>query len=106
LSAEHDDFGRFLAGWPADDLAGLWQILSREGGRLGGITGPRLLRNVGKDNCIFSLDVVKALIGANVIDKAPKGQAALAACHAAFARWHEKSGRPYCEISTIAACSA
>ena len=105
LSAEHGGFGRFLAGWPADDLAGLWQKLSREGSRLGGITGPRFLRNVGKDTYIFSPDVVKALIGAGAVDKAPTGKAALAACHRVFAQWHVESGRPYSELSMIAACS-
>ncbi len=105
VSAEHDGFGRFLANWPADDVAGLWQKLAREGSRLGGITGPRFLRIVGKDTYIFSPDVVAALITAGVIDKAPAGKAALVACHQAFARWREESGRPWCEISMIAACS-
>ena len=105
VSAEHDGFGRFLAQWPDDDLAGLWQSLSREGSRLGGITGPRFLRNVGKDTYIFSPDVVSALIASGVIDRAPTGKAAQAVCHEAFAQWRAQSGRPWCEISMIAACS-
>lgn len=105
VSIEHGGFGRWLANWPADDMAGLWHKLAREGSRLGGITGPRFLRVVGKDTYIFSPDVVSALIAAGVVDKAPAGKAALAACHDAFARWREESGRPWCEISMIAACS-
>jgi 3-methyladenine DNA glycosylase Tag len=104
-SGEHGGFGKFLATWPENDLAGLWSKLSKEGSRLGGITGPRFLRNVGKDTFVLSPDVIKALIAAGVVDKAPTGKAALAACHAAFNRWREESGRPYCELSVIAACS-
>ena len=105
VSAEHDGFGSFLATWPENDLAGLWAKLSKEGSRLGGITATRFLRNVGKDTFVLSPDVIKALITAGVIDKAPTGKAALTACHQAFNRWHEESGRPYCELSVIAACS-
>jgi len=105
IAGEYGGFGKFLAKWPQDDLAGLWAKLSKEGSRLGGITGPRFLRYVGKDTFMLSPDVVNTLIAAGVIDKAPTGKAALAACHQAFARWHEESGRPYCELSIIAACS-
>lgn len=105
IADEHGGFGKFLATWPADELAGLWSRLSKEGSRLGGITGPRFLRTVGKDTFILSPDVIKALIQAGVIDKEPTGKAALAACHAAFSRWHEQSGLPYSELSVIAACS-
>ena len=79
--------------------------MSKEGSRLGGVTATRFLRNVGKDTFVLSPDVIKALISAGVIDKAPTGKAALAACHQAFDCWHEESGRPYCELSVIAACS-
>jgi 3-methyladenine DNA glycosylase Tag len=105
ISGEYGGFGKFLATWPEDDLAGLWTRLSKEGSRLGGITGPRFLRVVGKDTFILSPDVINALIAAGVIDKAPAGKAALAACHAAFNRWHQESGRPFSELSMIAACS-
>jgi 3-methyladenine DNA glycosylase Tag len=105
LSAEHGGFGRFLADWPADDLAGLWRKLSGEGSRLGGVTGPRFLRNIGKDTYIFSPDVVAALIAAGVVDKPPTGKAAVAACHDVFARRLEQSGRPWCEISVIVVSS-
>ena len=105
ISDECGGFGKFLATWPDDDLAGLWTKLSKEGSRLGGITGPRFLRIVGKDTFMLSADVINALIAAGVVDKAPTGKAALAACHQAFNRWHEESGRPYCELSVIAACS-
>lgn len=105
VSAEHGGFGKFLAQWPGDDIAGLWDKLARSGSRLGGITGARFLRNVGKDTYIFSPDVIKALIAAGVIDKPPTGKKALADCHAAFAAWREESGRSLGEMSVIAACS-
>ncbi len=74
IADEYGSFGKFLATWPENDLAGLWNRLSKEGSRLGGITGPRFLRNVGKDTFILSPDVIKALIAAGAIDKAPRWQ--------------------------------
>ncbi|UCD67269.1 MAG: DNA-3-methyladenine glycosylase I [Betaproteobacteria bacterium] len=105
VSSEHGGFGKFIARWPGDDLAGLWNKLSREGSSLGGITGPRFLRNVGKDTYIFSPDGVKELIATGVISKAPASKTALTACHQAFSRWHDESGRRYCDISMVVACS-
>lgn len=105
LSGEFNGFGRFLAAWPVDDLAGLWNKLAKEGSRLGGATAPRFLRAVGKDTFILSPDVIRALIAADVVNAAPTGKAALTACHTAFHHWHEETGRPYCELSIIAACS-
>ncbi len=105
ISGDYGGFGKFLAKWPEDDLLGLWTKLSKEGSWLGGITGPRFLRTVGRDTFVLSPDVIKALISAGVVDKAPTGKTALAACHRAFETWHQESGRPYCELSIIAACS-
>ena len=105
VAEEHGSFGKFLATWPDDDLSGLWNRLSKEGSRLGGMTGPRFLRNVGKDTFILSPDVIKALTGAGVIDKPPTGKKALAACHAAFDRWRDESGLSYSALSVVAACS-
>lgn len=99
IRAEHDSFGAFLAAWPSEDFVGLWDLLKTRGDRLGGQTGRFFLRFVGWDSPILSEDVVKALIGQGVIEKAPTSKKALTAVQAAFNAWHEESGRPMAQIS-------
>jgi 3-methyladenine DNA glycosylase Tag len=101
IRAEYDSFGAFLAGWPREDFTGMWNVLKTRGDRLGGQTGRFFLRFVGWDTPVLSEDVVKALIGQGVIEKAPTSRKALAGVQAAFNQWHEESGRPFCQISRI-----
>jgi 3-methyladenine DNA glycosylase Tag len=105
MRAEHGGFGHYLAGWPADDVVGLWDDLKRRGQRLGGNSGPFFLRFVGKDTFMLSADVVSALVRQKVVDKAPSGKKALAAVQAAFNEWREESSRSFAEISRTLACT-
>jgi 3-methyladenine DNA glycosylase Tag len=102
---EHGSFGAYLADWPKDDLIGLWEDLHRRGSRLGGFTRAVFLREVGKDVFMLTSDVVRALIGASVVTKAPTSQRDLRATQDAFNAWQDETGRPYCELSRILACS-
>jgi 3-methyladenine DNA glycosylase Tag len=95
----HGSFGAYLAAWPREDFVGLWDQLKARGDRLGGQTGRFFLRFVGWDTPVLSEDVVKALIGQGVIDKAPTSKKALAAVQDAFNAWHQESGRPFSQIS-------
>ena len=104
-SKAHGGFGRFVADWPGDDIVGLWAVFKKDGDRLGGNTGPMALRMVGKDTFVLSNDVVKALVAAGVVDKAPGGKKALADVQAAFNAWHSETGRPLCQLSRILALS-
>lgn len=101
----HGGFGAYLATWPESDIVGLWDELKRRGERLGGNTGPFFLRFAGKDTFMLSADVVRALVGIGVVDKAPTSKKALAAVQEAFNTWREESGRPLCQISRVLACS-
>lgn len=105
MSEEHGSFGAYLAKWPDEDLVGLWSDLQKRGSRLGGFTRAVFLREVGKDTFMLSDDVVRALIGARVVDKEPTSQRDLAAVQAAFNTWRAETGRPFCELSRILACS-
>jgi 3-methyladenine DNA glycosylase Tag len=104
-SAAHGSFGSFLGGWPADDVVGLWEELRREGSRLGGMTGPFFLREVGKDTFLLTSDVVKALRREKVVKGTPTSKRDLAAVQQAFNTWREESGRPLCQLSRILAFS-
>ena len=95
----HGSFGAYLAAWPREDFVGLWGELKSRGERLGGQTGRFFLRFVGWDTPVLSEDVVRALIGQGVIDKAPTSKKALAAVQEAFVSWHQESGRTFSEIS-------
>lgn len=105
VSDEHDGFGRFIADWPTEKITGLWEYLRQHGARLGGMTGPRMLRNVGKDTFIFSTDVVFALSSQGLITGKPTSKKAEQQALEAFLRWRDESGRPFAELSMILACS-
>lgn len=104
-SATHGGFGRYVAAWPSADIVGLWAELKRDGSRLGGDTGPRFLRAVGKDTFILSGDVVTALVALGVVSKKPSSKRDLAAVQAAFNAWHDESGRDLGAISVTLACT-
>jgi 3-methyladenine DNA glycosylase Tag len=105
IREEHGSFGAFLATWPREDFVGMWDVLKRRGERLGGQTGRFFLRFVGWDTPVLSEDVVRALIGQGVVDKAPTSRKALLAVQDAFNAWHAESGRPFSQISRILSAS-
>ncbi|GAB5451528.1 MAG: DNA-3-methyladenine glycosylase I [Halioglobus sp.] len=103
---EHGSFGRFVASWPEDDHIGLFNVLKKRGARLGGMTGQRVLRTLGKDTFIVTGDVVRCLQRAGVdIRDNPTSARDLQRVQAAFNQWHEESDRPYSHISRICALS-
>ncbi len=105
LGLEHGRAANAIAEWPASDYIGLLDLLKRRGSRLGGTTGPYVLRGMGVDSYILSRDVVRALIREGVVEKAPTAKRDLARVQAAFNQWSEESGRPLTHISRVLACS-
>ncbi|NQX88840.1 MAG: DNA-3-methyladenine glycosylase I [Halioglobus sp.] len=106
IAHEYGSFGKFIAPWPGSELIDLFNLLKNRGSRLGGMTGQRLLRNMGKDTFIVTDDVVRCLQrgGLDIGDK-PTSQRELRRIQEAFNRWHEASGLPYSHLSRIAALS-
>ncbi len=105
VAAEHGSFGKFLGDWPADDVVGLWDVLKRDAKRLGGMTGPFFLREVGRDTFLLSDHVLKGLRREKVIRGTGTAKRDLAPIQAAFSTWRQESGRPLCSISRILAFS-
>ncbi len=106
VSDEHASFGRFLAAWPADDQIGLTAWLAKNGSRLGGHTGPFLLRSLGWDAFILWSDVVVALRDAGVdIAQNPTSKKDLAKAQAQINAWAAETGLPRAHISRILAMS-
>lgn len=105
-AAEHGSFGKFVSRWPPDDLIGLFALLKKRGSRLGGMSGQRVLRNMGKDTFIVTGDVARCLIRAGLdIKPEPSSQRELRLIQQAFNQWHDESGMPYSHISRVCALS-
>jgi 3-methyladenine DNA glycosylase Tag len=105
LQAETGDAAAHLALWPAEDHAGLLDLLARRGARLGGTTGQRVCRLVGREGYVLTPDVLKRLAIEGVVEGPATSKAAMARVQAAFNRWRAESGRPLTQISQILALS-
>jgi 3-methyladenine DNA glycosylase Tag len=106
VAAEHGSFGKLVSKWPQDDLIGLFAYMKKHGSRLGGMTGPRVLRNMGKDTYLVTGDVVRCLQNAGLdIKNNPTSQRDTKLIQAGFDWWHEETGLPYAHLSRIAAMS-
>ena len=103
---EHGGFGKFISRWPQHDLIGLFDHMKKHGSRLGGMTGQRVLRNMGKDTFVLTADVARCLqrAGAEIKDN-PGSKRELKLIQDTFNQWHEESGLPYCHLSRICAYS-
>ena len=102
----HGSFGNFIAQWPEDNITGLWLELKKHGCRLGGNTGPIMLRSMGKDTFLLTQDVCDALVNHGFMKKfSPTAQRDLKLIEQVFADLRAESGRSLCEISRILACT-
>jgi len=106
IARDHGSFGKFLAEWPSSDQAGLLNLLAKRGARLGGNTGPMLLRFLGYDGFTLSKDVIACLRDAGVdIHEAVKSKRDLAKMQAQFNAWAKETGLGYAQLSKICALS-
>ena len=104
VGEEHGGFGRWLAGWPGENIVALWEELAKRFSQMGGNSGPTFLRMVGKDTFILSLSVVGGLkhwVGM----AAPKNRKEREVAQRVFNDWAADSGRPLCQLSLILAMS-
>lgn len=105
VAREHGSFGKFVASFDASNITSLWEFLKKRGARLGGNTGPYMLRSLGIDTFLFSRDVEDYLRKHDIIDGGLTSKKSLAAANNAFATWQKESGRSLQEISAIVAFS-
>lgn len=97
-------FAKFIAQWPSNEISGLWLELKKQGSRLGGNTGPMMLRGMGKDTFLMTKDVCDALINHGFIDKfSPHSQRDLKNVQVIFNSLQEESNRSLSQISRILA---
>lgn len=105
VAAAHGSFGRRVGEWPANDFSGLLAWLVSEGNRLGGATGPYMLRAMGKEGFILSRDVQARLMEEGVIAGPASSAKAMRAIQAAFNGWAAESGLSLTAISRVLAQS-
>ncbi len=103
---EHGSFGAYLAAWPSDNIVALWRELKKEGAQLGGMSGARFLRMVGKDTFLLTDDVLAVLKAQHVVTKMPGSVKDLTAVQAVFNGWQVQSGLPLSQLSRIASMTA
>lgn len=105
LDDESGGASRHLAKWPVEDHCGLLALISEKGARLGGVTGQRVCRMVGRDGYILAPDVCKRLTREGIIDRSAMSKRAMIAVQDAFNQWRSESDRPLTQISQILAMS-
>ena len=104
LAGRHKSFGAWLAGWPGEDIVGLWETLAKRFSQMGGNSGPSFLRMTGKDTFILSPSVVAGLKHWAGMAP-PKNRGDRAAAQAVFNGWAAETGRPLSQLSLILAMS-
>ena len=106
ITKQHGSFGKFLAAWPPTDQVGLLDVLAKQGARLGGRTGQFLLRFIGKDSFVLSMDVVACLRDAGLdISENPSSKKDLRKIQEQFNAWVAETGLPLTHLSRICAMS-
>ena len=105
LAAEYGSAAACFACWPDDDYVNLLDLIKRRGDRLGGLSGMRLLRAIGKPAFITSESVTQALVREGVVEREPTSRRDLLTVQAAFNTWCEQSGRDLTTLSRILAMS-
>ncbi|MEZ5826014.1 MAG: DNA-3-methyladenine glycosylase I [Geminicoccaceae bacterium] len=97
------DFAGWIAGWPGEDIIGLWAELEKRMSQLGGRSGPYFLRMVGKDGFILTPSVASALAHWQLVGERLSGKAGNRAAQAVFNELARESGLPLAHISMILA---
>lgn len=101
-----EGIAKLIADWPSEDFVGLLSYLKKHGARLGGNSGQRFLRYMGKDSFILTRDVVATLIGAGLdIKTEPSSKREMNLIQDAFNQWQQESGLSLTHLSQIASYS-
>ncbi|QPG05977.1 DNA-3-methyladenine glycosylase I [Salinimonas marina] len=98
---DYRSFGEFVASFGAAEVTQLWLRLKQHGARLGGNTGPYMLRSLGVDTFLLSQDNEDYLRKHEVFDGGVTSKRSLAAINQQFADWQAQSGRPLTQLSQI-----
>lgn len=96
-------FAKFIADWPSNNIIGLWAYLKKNGARLGGNTGPYVLRVLGKDTFLLSQDVEAYFRAHDIISGGLQSKTSLNAIQHAFNQWQQESDFSLSQLSLLVA---
>ncbi len=103
---EYGSFSKYIADWPEHKIVNLWFEMKRDGSRLGGMTGPMILRSMGKDTFLPTADVIGALIKYGFVKTHSNGSKKdLERVQEIFNLLREESNLPLSQISKVLALS-
>ena len=103
---ENGSFSKYIADWPEHKIVNLWFEMKRDGSRLGGMTGPMILRSMGKDTFLPTNDVISALTRYGFVKTHSNGSKRdLERVQEIFNLLKEESNLPLSQISKILALS-
>ncbi|MCW8091909.1 DNA-3-methyladenine glycosylase I [Alteromonas sp. ASW11-130] len=105
ISQEYGCFAAFVNQFGPGNITQLWRKLKHHGTRLGGNTGPYMLRAIGVDTFLLSRDVEDYLRKNDIITGGMYSNRSLDAMDEVFFHWHEESKQPLQHISRILAMS-
>ena len=105
IADSHGSAGAWFASWPIDRYIELCAELKTRGARLGGLTGARVMRHLGRDALILTTPVVKALVAWGVLTGEPTSKKDMALVQSAISAWHQETGRGLTHMSQILAFS-
>ncbi len=105
IEDEAGGMGAWLASWPPEQTADLWDQLSQRFTQLGGNSRPYFLRMVGKDTFNLTPSVLAALKHWSLYDGPGKGKRERAKVQEVFNALRAESGLPLCRISMTLAQS-
>ena len=107
--ADHAASGGSVAGWiaewPDDDVVGLWHALAKRFKMMGGASGPRFLRSIGRDTFVLTPDVLATLKAHGVFAGKGTGKRDQRAIQEHFNRWRTETGRSYVALSMVLAAA-
>jgi len=106
FAKEQSPVAAWIAGWPDDDVVGLWHALAKRFKQLGGVSAPRFLRALGRDTHILTPDVLTTLKNHGVYSGKATGKRDQRAIQEHFKAWRAESGRGFAALSMIVACAA
>mgnify|MGYP000108746292 CR=1 FL=1 len=96
----------WLAEWPDGDVVGLWHAIAKRFKQMGGASGPRFLRALGRDTFILTPDVLSTLKRHGVYSGKGTAKRDQRAIQEHFNAWRSESGRGYASLSMVLASAA
>lgn len=105
VAAEHGSVARWIARWPEDDVVGLWHALAKRFKMMGGASGPRFLRMIGRDTFILTPDVLATLKAHNIYTGKGTGKRDQRTIQDHFNGWRKETGRTYGALSMVLAAA-